>query len=104
MWRAIPLGKDLLAVLPTGSGKSLIYQACPDIALKLTKVEKRHEHKSVVVVVTRLTVIIKTQISELRSLGIKVVNFTREINEATEKEICAGEFSVFVWDSRDLDL
>ena len=56
--------------------------------------EKRREDKSVVVVVTPLTVIIKTQISELRSLGIKAVNNTGEINEGTEEEICAGEFSI----------
>ena len=87
-WKAIFLRKDLLAVLPTGSGKSIIYQACPDIALELTKMEKGHEDKSIVVVlVTSLTIVIKTQISELRSLGIKAVNLPGEINDGTEKGI-----------------
>ena len=84
----------MLAVLPTGSGKSLIYQACPDIALELTKIGKRHEDKSIVVVVMPLTAIIETQTSELRSLGIKAVNLAGEINESTEKETCAGEVSI----------
>ena len=54
-WQGIFQGKDLLVILPTGSGKSRIYQAAPTIATELRKQGfLSAEGKSIILVVTLL--------------------------------------------------
>lgn len=67
--KAIVQGKDCLVVLPTGYGKSLIYQCLPslfDYILKLSEV------KSTVIVVSPLNSLILDQVKKLQSKGITV--------------------------------
>ena len=89
-------GKRPSAILPTGSGKSLIYQALPDIANVLAaKGVKEFENKSVVVVVTPLLSIMETQIKELTNLGVPAVNLSDvEENTLIEKEVKEGKFRI----------
>ena len=53
-------GRDVFAVLPTGYGKSLCYGCLPMVFDKLLGVPE--DHKSIIVVVTQLTEIMKDQV------------------------------------------
>ena len=54
-------GKDVIAVLPTGYGKSILYQLLPDFF---------SNKKSTILVVTALNSIIEDQVNYLNSVGI----------------------------------
>lgn len=54
-------GKDVFAVLPTGYGKSLCYGCLPLVFDRLLKTSS--DSRSIVVVVTPLTAIMKDQVS-----------------------------------------
>ena len=81
----------LLSILPTGSGKSLIYQACTDIADKLASRSatwRGFKDKDIVLVVTLLVATIKTL--ELQNLGVKAINLADDeisVNDETENMI-----------------
>ena len=76
--------RDTFAILPTGHGKFL------DISKELSiKSHKRWQGKRVVLVVTPLISIIKTQVGELQSIGIEAVNL--ENKEIYAKEVWGGE-------------
>lgn len=71
------LKKDLVAVLPTGYGKSLVFQVLPRL---LREREERQERdtrvttsatKSVVLVVSPLNALMYDQISKLRARGVE---------------------------------
>lgn len=68
--------KDLVAILPTGFGKSLIFQALVLLARFEANDDKRH----VVFVITPLTSIIQDQILELESLGLTGCNLTEVLD------------------------
>ena len=69
-------GRDVLAVMPTGSGKSLLYQL-PSLALP-----------GVTVVVSPLIALIKDQIDKMKSLGVAVcrVDSTLTIRQRREMD------------------
>ena len=54
-------GRDVFAVLPTGFGKSLCYALLLPLAFDI--LEKQHEQRAIVIVVTPLTAIMKDQVS-----------------------------------------
>ena len=58
-------GRDVLAVLPTGYGKSLIFQLLPDIFDHLLHVED-----SMVLVISPLNALMHDQIAKLNERGI----------------------------------
>ncbi|CAH3149130.1 unnamed protein product, partial [Porites evermanni] len=58
-------GQDCLIVLPTGYGKSLIYQMLPSLARNLSS-----KDKSIVIVVSPLNELIDDQINKLKSAGV----------------------------------
>ena len=83
-------GRNTFAILPTGYGKPLIYQAATDIAKELSiGGHKRWQGKRLVLVVTPLVSIIKTQVEELKSIGIKAVNLANK--EIYAKEVRGEE-------------
>ena len=61
--------RDCLIVLPTGYGKSLIYQLLPSLCDHLAD-EKCAENNSIVIVVSPLNAIIDDQLNKLNSIGI----------------------------------
>ena len=63
-------GKDLLAVLPTGFGKSLIFQ----LLVRVREIQTGGS--STAVVVCPLKSIVQDQISEARSMGLRAVALT----------------------------
>ena len=69
-------GKDVFVNLPTGYGKSLIYQALPTIFDAL-----RSSSGHIVVVVSPLISLMDDQVNFLTSVGIKALNLTSASEE-----------------------
>ena len=71
-------GEDVLAVMPTGSGKSLLFQLPPIVRDGLT------------LVVSPLIALMRGQVAQLRELGVEAAT----LNSSTEPERapphCAG--------------
>ena len=63
--------KDALAVLPTGFGKSLIYQLMAPFADFMDSGSRPTETNSIVFVVSPLNALIRDQVTKLRESGLK---------------------------------
>ena len=63
-------GQDCLIVLPTGYGKSLIYQMLPSLFDKISARNLSSKDKSIVIVVSPLNALIDDQINKLKSAGV----------------------------------
>jgi ATP-dependent DNA helicase RecQ len=80
------LGNDVLAVLPTGFGKSMIFTV---FLLAKQEIERRNMNlrvnisTSCILVITPLTSITSDQIAEMESLGLKAL----ELSDKTVNEI-----------------
>ena len=79
--------QDVLVNLPTGSEKSLIYQALPIV---FDSVFKQQGH--IVVVVSPLISLIEDQINNLRGLGLSAVNISDP--EVDGLRVEKGEYSI----------
>ena len=80
--------KDVFVNLPTGSGKSLIYQALP---LVFDHVSDESGH--IIVVVSPLVSLMEDQAKYLRSLGLSAVNISSNV-EVDRAKIEKGEYSI----------
>lgn len=83
------LKKDLIAVLPTGYGKSLVYQVLPHLlkARDAARTPATSSYKSVVVVLSPLNALMFDQISKLRENGIKAAILgVKELEEEEETD------------------
>jgi ATP-dependent DNA helicase RecQ len=80
---ALTAGQNLLAVMPTGSGKSLCYQV-PALA-----------RGGIAIVVSPLVALMQNQVAALNLLGVKAAtinsSFSREQNVETWKQLVAGD-------------
>ena len=63
--------KDVLAVLPTGDGKSLIYQIMPPLMDYMDSGQRPTQNKSIVLVVSPLNALIRDQVTKLKQSGLK---------------------------------
>ena len=79
---------DVFVNLPTGFGKSLIYQSLPLIFDTISQVSGH-----VVVVVSPLVSLIQDQVAFLQSIGISSVSLS-DIKEEEQKNVEDGKFSV----------
>ncbi len=80
-------GKDVFVCLPTGYGKSLCYEILPIVFDELRGVEK----KSIILVVSPLSALMKDQVAAVSSLGIAAAYVTASSNK---KDIQEGKVQV----------
>ena len=86
-------GGDLVAVLPTGFGKSLIFQLLVLTKSEMSRVaQERTRRKSCVLVVTALTSIIHDQILEVKSMGMNACSLVDELGDL--KDVESGIFDI----------
>lgn len=82
--RSLVEKKDVFGILPTGFGKSIIFQILPRVMKVLWNLER-----TTVLVVTPLVSIMKDQVEEMRQLGLKAYAIGLG-DEETEKELRAS--------------
>lgn len=83
------LGKDVFAILPTGSGKSLIFQMAPAVILSLRgKAEYDLPEKPILIIICPLNSLIDSHIRELRSRGFRASSLT---TMEDEENILSGD-------------
>uniref|UniRef100_A0A8C6U030 DNA 3'-5' helicase n=1 Tax=Neogobius melanostomus TaxID=47308 RepID=A0A8C6U030_9GOBI len=80
--KAFLLNNDVFATLPTGFGKSLIYQLAPLVAKKMDIYVN-----PVVVVVSPLVALMEQQVKEASKLGVTAM----QLGENSDKEIFSGQ-------------
>ena len=90
------LGQDVLAVLPTGYGKSIIFTVFALAKQLMRRTEKEISTCILVIHVSPLTSITTDQISEMHSLGFDAV----ELNEYTTTKIMRSPLQ-FVYSSAE---
>lgn len=82
--------KDVFVNLPTGFGKSLIYQALPLVYSCLQSTVE----KNIIVVISPLTSLMKDQVMRLISLGITAISLAEITTEKQCNEVKNGDYSV----------
>jgi len=89
-------GKDVFVNLPTGFGKSLIYQLSPLVAEELSKrrYQNGNNQSGIVLVISPLVSLIKDQVKGLKQRGIKASFIGAGQEEANFKEIVNGEMNI----------
>ena len=94
-------GQDCLIVLPTGYGKSLIYQMLQSLFDKISARNLSSKDKSIVIVVSPLNALIDDQINKLKSAGVNCTSLRvcgDEVDGAFEGKILedlqAGKFEL----------
>ena len=88
---------DVLACLPTGFGKSLIFQAWPTVcSLLSTKYPSKWPKDAMVLIVCPLESIMEDQVKLLNEKGLSAARAGE--NTVTDEKICNGEYS-FVYGS-----
>jgi ATP-dependent DNA helicase RecQ len=88
--------RDVFAVLPTGWGKSLIFQIVPAVCSHFHDIGLPFEHKAIVLVVCPLNSLVESHMRELDKLGMKACSLSGE--NIDEEGILAGRYS-FVFTS-----
>ena len=73
---AIYRGRDVVAVLPTGYGKSMIFHLLPSLFLDKIKCESRVAPSPVIIVVSPLNALIKDQIRRPKEGNVKATVFS----------------------------
>ena len=80
--------KDVFVNLPTGFGKSLLYQAL-SLVFDLTSQEPGH----IVVVVSPLVSLMEDQVSHFKELGLKAANIS-SLGDGERTRVESGEYSL----------
>ena len=83
--------RDVFGILPTGFGKSLIFQLLPRLLKDLWKLER-----ACVLVVTPLVSIMKDQVEELTGLGLRAFAIGLGDEKSEKEQLVAGGFDVDV--------
>ena len=78
--------KDVLAILPTGYGKSLIYQIMPPLMDYMDSGQRPTQKKSIVLVVSPLNASIRDQVTKLKQSGLKACILKGDHVEGEEEE------------------
>ena len=80
------LGRGLIAILPTGFGNSLIFQLFPRL---INALQRSAVSKIIIIVVTPLVAIMKDQVEQLQSIGIRALAI--RVDKKDEDEEGAGK-------------
>lgn len=81
--------RDIVVNLPTGYGKSIIYQALPLIFDHVTNTSGH-----IAIVVSPLLTLIEDQVATLRKYGISVVSLSHVKTEDEREQVENGNFSI----------
>ena len=85
---------DVFAILPTGFGKSLIFQLLPSLCLELNLMGyDSFPQKCVVLVICPLVALIESHMNELKKRGISCVYLSGIINQQENMEVLDGKYS-----------
>ena len=82
--------KDVFVNLPTGYGKSVIFQMAPFVASKLPNFSPN----SIVVVISPLVTLMKDQVSRLTSLDLSAAFVTADQEEEILQGVENGQFQI----------
>ena len=98
--KATPCGKDVFVSLPTGFGKSLIYQILPVCAEELAVLKPiGSEFKPFVLIVSPLISLMQDQVASLRGKGFKALCVNQR-DRAQDSDPCACALqSVYIFAS-----
>ena len=78
-------GNDTFVSLPTGHGKSLIYQICPVVAKELSLFEEQFPAEPMLFVVSPLNSLISDQINSCQRMGINACKVDSESTISLQK-------------------
>ena len=86
------LRKDVFAVLPTGLGKSLIFQVIPDVCARLSSHGFDYPENPILLVICPLLSLISSHMNELEAHGISAACLSGD--KVDEEGIRSGKYSV----------
>lgn len=86
-------GKDVFVNLPTGFGKSLIYQLAPLVVEEMSRQDGK-TRTAIVIVISPLVSLIKDQVKSLQKKGIKASFIGSGQEEANFQQIIKGEMNI----------
>ncbi len=84
--------RDVFAVLPTGSGKSLIFQIVPEICLYLHNHGFPYPKNAILLIICPLNALINSHLRELEHRGIKACTLKDGMFE--EDDLLSGKYSM----------
>ena len=90
--QAIYHGRDVVAVLPTGYGKSIIFHLLPSLFLYKINYEHGAAAHPVVIVVSPLNALIKDQIRRLQEENVKAAILNVKKTNSEDLELDLGLF------------
>ena len=89
----LALGKDVFAILPTGFGKSLIFQLFPRVSSALCSSEVKP--LSTIIVVSPLVSVMRDQVDQLKQLGFSAAAIRiGEESDKDEEKVRNGECEI----------
>lgn len=99
--RAFFSGKDTMVVLPTGYGKSLVYQVAPLCADFLQHVKdcgcndvSHIQHHNIAVVISPLIALMADQVKQMGSKGITAMNISAAKTTSEKLKLSEGKYSI----------
>lgn len=88
--KSLFFGKDVVGILPTGFGKSLIFQLLVLLTSEKFKRQGQLNRNATILVICPLRSLIKDQLTEVQELGI----LASSLPEASEDDIKRGNFHI----------
>ncbi len=87
--------KDVFVNLPTGFGKSIIFQALPQVFNAQAQILYGRElAKHIIIVVSPLNSLIKDQVTRLNSLGVNAVALSDITSDCVKEMVLNGDYSI----------
>ena len=86
-------GQDAFVNLPTGFGKSVIFQVAAPFCWDFLRQIQAGSPSSIAIVISPLSALMKDQLHSLSTRGIQVACLTKETPPATKTAIARGQYS-----------